>query len=51
MNIHFEKVTSQYLETIFGWLAQDFVSEFWDNSQDHKNDIIIFLERVTEQAL
>lgn len=44
MNITFEKVTSQHLKVIFGWLAQDFIQEFWDNSQAHKDDIITFVE-------
>lgn len=42
--IHFEKLTKLYLDTIFNWLSQDFVSEFWDNTQAHKDDIINFVE-------
>src|SRR5262249_20293073 len=44
MNIHFEKVTQKYLDIIYAWLAQDFVAEFWDNTQAHKNDIVNFIE-------
>src|SRR5437868_2878856 len=48
MNIHFEKIASQHLEIIFRWLNEDFVKEFWDNTQAHKDDIINFVEgRIT----
>ncbi|MCD6055566.1 MAG: acetyltransferase [Gammaproteobacteria bacterium] len=42
MGLHFEKVTQQHINIIFTWLAQDFVSEFWDNTQAHKDDILNF---------
>ena len=43
MSICFENVTSDYLDIIFDWLSQDYVQEFWDNSQAHKDDIINFV--------
>lgn len=42
MKIHFEKVTNAHLDTIMSWLLQPHVMEFWDNTQDHKDDIINF---------
>jgi RimJ/RimL family protein N-acetyltransferase len=44
MNIHFDKATKANIGTIFSWLAQDFIMEFWDNTQAHKDDIINFIE-------
>jgi RimJ/RimL family protein N-acetyltransferase len=44
MNIHFEKATQKHLDIIYAWLAQDFVAEFWDNTQAHKDDIVNFIE-------
>lgn len=42
--ITFRKVTLEDKETIFGWLSEAHVQEFWDNSQEHKDDIINFME-------
>ena len=42
-SIYFEKVTQQHQETIFSWLAEPHMQEFWDNSQEHKEDIITFI--------
>lgn len=42
MSIHFEKVTQAHLDTIFNWLTEPHIIEFWDNSQAHKDDIINF---------
>lgn len=44
MKIRFEKVTAAYLDTIFSWLIQPHVVEFWDNTQAHKDDIINFVQ-------
>lgn len=40
----FEKITSAHLDTIFSWLSEPHVMEFWDNTQDHKDDIVNFTE-------
>ncbi len=44
MKIHFEKVTGAHLDTIFSWLRQPHIMEFWDNTQGHKDDIVNFAE-------
>jgi len=44
MKIHFEKVTRAHLDTIFKWLAEPHIIEFWDNTQAHKDDIVNFTE-------
>ena len=44
MKIRFEKVTAEHLDVIFSWLAEDFVAEFWDNTQGHKDDILNFIQ-------
>ena len=43
MNISFEKATLLHKDTIFGWLAEPHVQEFWDNSQEHKENILDFI--------
>lgn len=43
MNLHFEKAAPHHQDTIFQWLAEPHMIEFWDNSQDHKNDILNFI--------
>lgn len=41
--IHFEKASHMHIETIFSWLTEPHMIEFWDNSQEHKDDIINFI--------
>ena len=41
--IHFEKASINYKKTIYDWLEASHVKEFWDNSQNHKDDILIFM--------
>jgi|GEM_PF-3716761 len=43
MTIRFEKLSLQHIDIIFGWLAEPFVQEFWDNTQAHKDDILNFV--------
>lgn len=43
MNIHFEKANMNHIDIIFGWLAEPYVQEFWDNTQGHKDDILNFV--------
>ncbi|RAP38024.1 GNAT family N-acetyltransferase [Legionella quinlivanii] len=40
----FEKLEKHHLEIIFSWLAEPHMLEFWDNSQEHKDDIINFVD-------
>lgn len=42
-NITFEKVTNIHKEIIFSWLAESHAQQFWDNTQEHKDDIINFI--------
>ncbi len=44
MKIRFEKVTGAHLDTIFSWLRQPHIMEFWDNTQAHKDDIVNFVQ-------
>ena len=44
MKIKFEKVTGAHLDTIFRWLAEPHIMEFWDNTEAHKDDIVNFAE-------
>jgi RimJ/RimL family protein N-acetyltransferase len=43
MSIRFERANIKYRETVFEWLEEPHVKEFWDNSQEHKNDILNFM--------
>lgn len=42
-NIHFKKAAQEHQETIFQWLDEPHMKEFWDNSQEHRDDILNFI--------
>jgi predicted acetyltransferase len=44
MKIKFGKVTEAHLDTIFSWLRQPHIVEFWDNTDAYKDDIVNFAE-------
>jgi RimJ/RimL family protein N-acetyltransferase len=44
MNIKFQKASISYIDTIFSWLSEPHMMEFWDNSQEHKDDILNFIQ-------
>lgn len=50
MRLNFRKAILADQETIFTWLKEDHVIEFWDNTQEHKDDIIIFLNGRKEKS-
>ena len=39
----FERLTLPYYEIVLSWLYEPHMQEFWDNSQDHKDDILNFV--------
>lgn len=41
--ISFEKANTNTEEIIFRWLAEPHMQEFWDNTQEHKDDIRNFI--------
>lgn len=41
--IKFEKINKQHQDTLFHWLNEPHMQEFWDNSQEHRDDIIHFI--------
>lgn len=41
--IHFEKASHCHIDIIFNWLAESHMRKFWDNSQEHKDDILNFI--------
>ena len=43
-NIDFKPLKGKDTAIVFRWLSQDFVQAFWDNSQEHKDDILNFVE-------
>lgn len=42
--IYFEKATFSHKDMVFKWLDEPHVIEFWDNSPEHRLDIINFME-------
>lgn len=42
--ITFERVDRSHKSVIFEWLSKPHVMEFWDNTDDHKNDILNFMD-------
>jgi len=51
MKIEFEKASLKHLDTIFGWLNEPHIQEFWDNSQEHKDDILNFIHKRQQEYL
>ena len=43
-HIHFEKANLSHKDVIFEWLEEPHMKEFWDNSQEHKDDILNFIQ-------
>lgn len=41
--ITFTKAALVHKNTIFSWLDEPHVKEFWDNSQEHRDDILNFI--------
>ena len=41
--IDFEKANKVHEKTIFTWLSEPHMMEFWDNTQEHKDDILNFI--------
>ena len=41
--MYFEEVSLRYKDIIFEWLEYPHVKEFWDNSQEFKDDLLIFI--------
>ena len=44
MTIRFVKADLSHLNIIFEWLAEPHMMEFWDNSSEHKEDILNFIQ-------
>jgi len=45
MNITFKKARPEHESTIFKWLEEPHVREFWDNSEGHRQDIRNFIHK------
>ena len=43
LKITFEKAGLNHQDIIFRWLSEPHMMEFWDNTQDHKDDILNFI--------
>lgn len=43
LTVHFEKATQEHINAIFTWLEAPHVQEFWDNTPEHREDIILFV--------
>lgn len=42
-DINFKKADITHVDIIFKWLAEPHMVEFWDNTQEHKDDILNFI--------
>lgn len=49
-NIHFEKATLPYYQPIMDWLCASHVKEFWDNTPEHRQDILLFMQGRVESS-
>jgi predicted acetyltransferase/RimJ/RimL family protein N-acetyltransferase len=49
-NINFEKATLNHKDLVFEWIEKPHVREFWDNSQEHRDDILSFMKGRTEAS-
>ena len=49
-NFHFEKATLPYHHTILQWLDANHVKEFWDNTPEHRQDILLFMQGRNEPS-
>lgn len=45
MNIRFEKADFPHQSLILDWLEEPHMKEFWDNSQEHRDDILNFIHK------
>lgn len=43
IQISFEKASLKHKDIIFAWLSEPHMQKFWDNSQEHKDDILNFI--------
>lgn len=50
-NISFEKATLPHKDLIFAWLEKPHVQEFWDNSSEHREDILLFRPAASSHRL
>lgn len=41
--IRFKKAAVEHKDIIFQWFEEPHMKEFWDNSQEHRNDILNFM--------
>lgn len=46
----FKKASIEHKNDIFEWLEKPHVKEFWDNSQEHRDDILIFMQGRKESS-
>lgn len=47
----FRRLNLEDVQTIFMWLDEAHIQEFWDNSKNHRDDIMHFAEgRKTQSA-
>lgn len=42
-NIRFEKATLPFKDVVLQWLKESHMREFWDNTPEHAQDIVIFM--------
>lgn len=50
MMIYFEKARFCHQKILWHWLKEPHIQEFWDNSQEHKDDILNFMNGRTQPS-
>lgn len=50
-NISFEKANIRHKDIVFQWLDESYVQEFWDNSLEHRQDILSFMNGRKEASV
>lgn len=44
LEIKFKRASVEYKQNVLRWLKEPHVKEFWDNSPEHRDDILIFMK-------
>ena len=50
MKFYFEKLNDSHKDVVFAWLDEPHVKEFWDNSPEHRADILNFINHRKESS-
>lgn len=46
LNIKFQKALLDHSKHVLQWLEEPYIKEFWDNSPEHREDILILSKKL-----